>query len=538
MATAEQFEAIKRHITERFELLSKMLSHNGEYRVIFPGISATNHYLGTGLARVQWSNSVQSSAIVSQISGLIAKLGVKFPGRITYGNVGDVGKTVGTQFIVSPDKAASKNLIHVWGANADNWNLGDGGDITGGGQAAVMGKQRPGVFGIVTTPTSFDQQKLIAEWAYDENWNPKQKAATSPAAPAVNTKYWYEDGGGVGKLDLVNTISAYALEAGFVAVDESTQCLYKKGNKFVGILPAAASPQAAFFLGADNALKQMIEKMKNGHEAQIFLPVNVGGKHWTMLEMNFEKKGGSVSLSSANFYDSAETEVDLMVLRDSLSKIITGAVEIKQPPCAKQQDGSSCGPIACWYAGQRIKGLGVGGKFPEGAEELRKHQAKIVSEHFPGYVIGGSSNLTARPPKEPRPRDTNRSRDRRFAQVVNGQQPKSASKKRTLSDFKIDVQGGVILTVSDQQGKEITEKLEKDQTWKVEDGRVQTTDEYKRQWMSYYANTTRHADLEAIKNKIGAAGIDSSIKKPSPNLIKVLSVVVLQAKKEREEKEK
>ena len=52
---------------------------------------------------------------------------------------------------VSGDAASARN-IHVWGANADNWNLPDGVKIRGGGQANDMGPQKPGVFGIVTTP--------------------------------------------------------------------------------------------------------------------------------------------------------------------------------------------------------------------------------------------------------------------------------------------------------------------------------------------------------------------------------------------------
>jgi len=47
---------------------------------------------------------------------------------------------------------ASQDEWHVWGANARNWNLNDGEAIIGDGQAAAMGNQHMGVFGIVTTP--------------------------------------------------------------------------------------------------------------------------------------------------------------------------------------------------------------------------------------------------------------------------------------------------------------------------------------------------------------------------------------------------
>ena len=47
---------------------------------------------------------------------------------------------------------ANQHFIHVWGANANNWNndLGQWGG--GGGQATAFKTQKPGVFGITTTP--------------------------------------------------------------------------------------------------------------------------------------------------------------------------------------------------------------------------------------------------------------------------------------------------------------------------------------------------------------------------------------------------
>jgi hypothetical protein len=46
-------------------------------------------------------------------------------------------------------------IILVWGANIGNWNNDDGVNILGEGQAKAIKKQRPGSFGIVTTPLSF-----------------------------------------------------------------------------------------------------------------------------------------------------------------------------------------------------------------------------------------------------------------------------------------------------------------------------------------------------------------------------------------------
>ena len=60
-----------------------------------------------------------------------------FPGRVVFGRVGD---------------GACATNYHVWGANADNWNLRAGQRIFGSGMAAAMGVQKEGVFGIVRAP--------------------------------------------------------------------------------------------------------------------------------------------------------------------------------------------------------------------------------------------------------------------------------------------------------------------------------------------------------------------------------------------------
>ncbi len=49
--------------------------------------------------------------------------------------------------------------ILVWGANIGNWNNDPTIKVEGEGQAKKIGKQRPGSFGIVTTPISFPSQK-------------------------------------------------------------------------------------------------------------------------------------------------------------------------------------------------------------------------------------------------------------------------------------------------------------------------------------------------------------------------------------------
>ena len=96
-----------------------------------------------GLAREQWkrafpSNKQAHGRFVASLEEGIANLRGAFPGRIAFGQVSGA--------------AATSQNIQVWGANADNWNLALGSSIHGAGQAAAMGVQGPGVFGIVTTP--------------------------------------------------------------------------------------------------------------------------------------------------------------------------------------------------------------------------------------------------------------------------------------------------------------------------------------------------------------------------------------------------
>ena len=89
--------------------------------------------------------------MLENIDNLVKKLIEKFPGRINFGWVGE--KVVGPY-------AISKNMIHVWGAHFTNWNLAPGQKISGGGQAAVIGKQKQGVFGIITVNVPDGEQIL------------------------------------------------------------------------------------------------------------------------------------------------------------------------------------------------------------------------------------------------------------------------------------------------------------------------------------------------------------------------------------------
>ena len=164
---------IKKHIEIRFNQLDKLLSNDKSKKVIIAGkskvkygnitknnykfINDVTHYgsfghrLGTGLAIGQWGDRESWFSMIKYINSKVEYLMNKFgPSVIKVGFVG-------------AKQNPSNKLIHIWGANATNWNLKPGEKIQGGGQAAHMGIQKPGIFGIITTPSGgTDIENLFA----------------------------------------------------------------------------------------------------------------------------------------------------------------------------------------------------------------------------------------------------------------------------------------------------------------------------------------------------------------------------------------
>lgn len=154
------FLPIINHIRGRFVQLRQQLAENPSLRVVIAGDQsasarrvgemtasgyqgARGHFLGVGLARGQWANDADWLAMLQQIDGLVDELFVQFPGQVSCGIVGAA--------VDGPDKMGP-NCLHVWGANAENWNLPTGAPIPGEQQAKAMRIQVDGSFGIVTTP--------------------------------------------------------------------------------------------------------------------------------------------------------------------------------------------------------------------------------------------------------------------------------------------------------------------------------------------------------------------------------------------------
>ena len=160
------------HQDKRFKTLRTILNKGSNYHLIFPGKNAQQHALGTGIAKKAWSNLQEHSFMVNSIIKKLEDLENDFPGRIHYSWIGDyrfnskTGNCDRTK--VNKNKLPGANTdgnfyIHVWGANAENFNYPNGKNGSfGNGQASCFSHQRPGVFGISTMPST-SRKVLLAD---------------------------------------------------------------------------------------------------------------------------------------------------------------------------------------------------------------------------------------------------------------------------------------------------------------------------------------------------------------------------------------
>jgi len=132
------------HARARVVELSNMLSASRVTIITVPSMDG-HQTLGTGNARHQWAAvpalAGHYDSYISYLHGLFVRLEANAGGRVIFGSVRGA--------------LASARCIQVWGANWENWELPNGTQITGEGQARCMGNQKPGVFGVVTTPKGF-----------------------------------------------------------------------------------------------------------------------------------------------------------------------------------------------------------------------------------------------------------------------------------------------------------------------------------------------------------------------------------------------
>ena len=167
--TSLEEQEIVKHIKKRFNELERILENNPQTRIIIAGrkdkighdqgleslddnnrYGQNGHNLGTGLAKDQWKENVIGWKKSIEVTNLRVQILLNdYSNRVSIGNVG-----YSTQGQYKVEQIPSAQCIHVWGANADNWNVSPGESFSGSGQAAAMSKQKQqiGCFGIVTTP--------------------------------------------------------------------------------------------------------------------------------------------------------------------------------------------------------------------------------------------------------------------------------------------------------------------------------------------------------------------------------------------------
>ena len=134
-ATATDAEAeLTAHVLSRVGELRAALEASPEVHVTIAG-SGGQSSLGRGVAAKQWRDRFGEDGVrgherlLAVLDAQFSGLARDYPTRVRFG-------------VVRGDAAAE--AIMVWGANAGNWNLRDGTCISGSGQAAAMGVQKPG----------------------------------------------------------------------------------------------------------------------------------------------------------------------------------------------------------------------------------------------------------------------------------------------------------------------------------------------------------------------------------------------------------
>jgi hypothetical protein len=146
-------QAVLHHQQERFEELRCLLQKDESVHVTIAGEDG-HHNLGTGIAKDAWDSKKDWEEMQENLTELVNDLLKEFPTRVQLGKVG---------------KDYSATHLHVWGANAYNWNLPDGTVRRygfGDGQASYFKKQEPGVFGIVTMPIEAEEEKKLKKKNY------------------------------------------------------------------------------------------------------------------------------------------------------------------------------------------------------------------------------------------------------------------------------------------------------------------------------------------------------------------------------------
>lgn len=197
----------------------------------------------------------------------------------------------------------------------------------------------------------------------------------------INGSFWY------GSSSVEKVMSAYALENGFKK--EAGKGFYQKNgtNKVLGILPVKDNPSTLDEKGLRQLFVEMLKTNKT--PLQVLIPINTVG-HWTMIEVEARKQINGKWNFDRKFYNPSgqgrvNDQLDKSIVRafNEVGGQISSGVA-KGEKSDPQTDGSSCGPISCFYAGQRIRDEGVSGilNFEAGAKALRLNQLKMLAKFY------------------------------------------------------------------------------------------------------------------------------------------------------------
>ena len=149
---------LMKHIRLRFKELAFILENYTDVNVIFEGINYSMSGWGFSF---DYETSETRTFINSLLTNFIKHFNTNEVKRVSYGSVGNVEKEYHRQYKEQHLQGkASRELIHVWKATPDNYNLENETPITHTERKVSeyneIKKQENGVFGIVTIYTSKD----------------------------------------------------------------------------------------------------------------------------------------------------------------------------------------------------------------------------------------------------------------------------------------------------------------------------------------------------------------------------------------------
>lgn len=233
--------------------------------------------------------------------------------------------------------------------------------------------------------------------------NPKLEAL-SP-----NGDYWYVGG------NMSKVMDAYAKNSGFEfqknlsakvneTVFDENGGSYKRQSEKADASTKYQKGEAVIFVRQEvlktddvDISKELAEIKEDQRNAKIYIPLNYGNGHWTLLEIDCAKgKNGQFGFTKNYFNPSGmarvpgdfDEKIDDQITRAGFGSIKLFKNNIRKDSVAHQNtkhqtDWSSCGPISCWYFNQRINGRScqASENFPSGALDLRKQQLQLVSNH-------------------------------------------------------------------------------------------------------------------------------------------------------------